>query len=248
VQEAAASDELAVARWQPVFNVPLPLAAVAADARDTATQVEHFAALAHAMHAHDREISQVVEALQLCERTHGYGAVALALNVITAAVESGISLTGLSLTTLARQRGCAGSGVLVGALVEDCAKVHDEKRRFPVGGGDVHSGSPHVEFEDCIAGAQIASTLGQIGQVNQPDFTTARPFSALASAFRRHGGVRGLDCLKCLADEAMRHAAPTSAPLTIFIRLVAQTASDHINLPAQWQRYARQQAAGHSAR
>jgi hypothetical protein len=243
-----ASDELAVARWQPVFNVPLPLAAVAADARDTATQVEHFTTLALAMHAHEGEAPQVVEALQLCERTHGYGAIAPVLNVITAALESGLSLTGLSITALARQRGCAGSGVLIGTLVEDCAKVNDEKRRFRAGGGDAHPGSPHVEFEDCMAGAQIASTLGQIGQVGQPDFATARPFSALASAFRRRDGVMGLDRLKCLADEAVRHAAPASAPLTHFIRLVAQTARGRINLPAQWLRYARQQAVGHSVR
>jgi hypothetical protein len=166
----------------PVFNTPQHWAAVADDVRDTATQRAHFERLAVGMHARDEEMPVVVDVLQLCERTHGYSAIVRALIVVASAVESAVALTGLSLSALAGQQGLANPGLLVGVMVEDCAGLPADQRRFPVSAVDPRVGSPHVEFVDCMVGACAAETLGQLRETN---LVVVRPYSALATA----GGV-----------------------------------------------------------
>jgi hypothetical protein len=235
-QDIQLPDELVGPRWQPVFDRQPELADVAEDTRDTVTQMAHFARLVAAMHVTAQESATIVEALQLCERVHGYGKIARALVYAAAAVESAIALTGTVLTLIAQQRGYGNAGLLVGALVESHIGMPPAARRFPGTHFVPRASSPFDEFEDGLIGAHLAEWLGWL---REDDLTIARPFTALAAVFRQRQGVPGHTWLLRAAVEA--HDAPD--PLYTFSEsVIAEAATNGLRLPAQWRRFKRSAA------
>lgn len=175
--------------WRPRFNEEPPVMDVAADARPALAQLQHFSLLAVSMHATREEAEDIIDALQLCERRHGYGKVGPILAKVTAAIENAVTLTGLSITTLGIQRQLANAGLFVGALVEQMAEVDSSTRRFPLSEYQQRANSPRPEFEDCLMGASIAKRFGYLHE-DRPQ--AALPFSALVASFRMKLGARGV--------------------------------------------------------
>jgi hypothetical protein len=78
--------------WEPIFNRPLALEAVAEDAREPFAQMASYGALLANAPLNEAERSEVMQAMQLCERTHGYAAVADALHYAARALSAGVLL------------------------------------------------------------------------------------------------------------------------------------------------------------
>lgn len=219
--------------WHPIFDHPVELAQVADDTRDTLTQMAHHLRLTEQMNVTSQETSDIIEALQLCERAYGYSHIAPAFGVVTSVVENAVALTGTTVTLIARQRGYRNAGLLVGCLLENRIHVEPGERRFPLCGYEPRVGSPYVEYEDCLTGVLIAEQLGRLDE-QSPQAT--RPFGVLASAFRRLLGVKGLRWL----EETAASAGTLMAPMGTFAVVVnAEAIRTGLRLPAQWRRFTR---------
>ena len=198
---------------------------VAADARPALAQ--HFSLLAVSMHATREEAEDIIDALQLCERRHGFGKVGPILAKVTAAIENAVTLTGLSITTLGIQRQLANAGLFVGALVEQMAEVDSSTHRFPLSEYNQRANSPRPEFEDCLMGASIAKRFGYLHEDRPQE---ALPFSALVASFRMKLGARGV----LMVEEMGRRRLG----LVKFIDEVgAQAAQLNLLVPTRWREF-----------
>jgi hypothetical protein len=240
-----------------VFSALPELAEVASDARDTHAQMGHFLRLTESMRVSRREAAAIVEAMQLCERAHGYAVIAQALVFAAAVVENAVALTGVTITALGEQRGHASPGLLVGAVIETRAGIDPPRRRFPNTRYEPRLGSPRVEFEDCLAGVGLAVRLGLLNERTQPaPLSGTQPYSALACSFRRERSIAGAGLLSRMADEALADEALADRvlagsaqsdkaqvsrpgfPAARFAQLVSREAGNG-RLPGAWLQYVR---------
>ncbi len=178
------------------------------------------------------ETDDVIQALQYCERTHGFGRIAPVLPSVVAAVENAVELMPTTIAQLGMQRQLASPGLFVGSLVEELARIPGNTRKFPISQYRERLHSPRVEFEDCLLGAGVAKKLGLIDET-QPHL--ARPFSRLMTEFRRKLGKEGV----LIVDETARNVRdrlPDMAQwVPTFVRDIEQSAKrNDIALPALW--------------
>lgn len=222
--------------WQPIVRNPVLLEPVAEDVRPDMQQVAHFAMLCVAMRARLDETNDIVQALQYCERTHGYGRIAAVLPSIAAAVENAVELIPATIAQLGMQRQLANPGLFVGSLVEELARIPGNTRKFPISQYRERLHSPRVEFEDCLLGAGVAKKLGLLDET-QPHL--ARPYSRLMTEFRRKLGKEGV----LVVDETARNVrdrTPDAAEWApSFARDIERIAKrNEVRLPALWRVYA----------
>jgi len=210
--------------WEPIFNRPLALEAVAEDAREPFAQMASYGALLANAPLNEAERSEVMQAMQLCERTHGYAAVADALHYAARALSAGVLLVGMPATALARRYDCANAGVLAGALIEEWAAeggLLKQKRRFPELPWWTRHGSPHPLLDDCRVGARVAWLI------DRHDEEGALAYSALLAAARiAHGEKRAGE----LAERLISAGGTQGA--------LSEAAKSGLDLPPVWQRYA----------
>ena len=220
--------------WHPRFSEEVAMMAVAADVRPTTTQLMHYPLLAVSMHATRDELEDIVEALQFCERKHGFAKIVPALPTVTAAVENAVALTGLGVTKLGIMHQLASPGLFIGALVEQLAEIDSSTRRFPLSQYNERINSPRLEFEDCLIGASVARKLDMLREERPQD---VQPFSALVAQFRIKLGARGT----LLVDKAAREAHESPLRLAQFIQVVGRlAAAEKVNPPPQWRMWVRE--------
>lgn len=226
--------------WQPIVRPDTWVESVADDVRPELQQMAHYAMLCVAMHAALEETDDVIQALQYCERTHGFGRVAPVLGMVVASLESAVTLIPMSITMLGVQRHLANAGLFVGYLIEELARIPGHTRRFPLSQYSERVSSPHVEFEDCLLGAGVLKKLGLLSE-GEPGM--ARPYSRLVTEFRKQHGTLGI----CMVDDAAKRVQelvqgkPNSSPIPMFAQEVEQLAKKHeVSLPMVWQVYVTQ--------
>ena len=208
---------------------------VAADVRSAPEQRGAFAVWAERMRCRKDETSEVIEALQLLERTHGAGVVVAGLPFLALVLDVAEQLTGHSIGTLAAQRGYRSAGLLVGALVED--RVQPASRHFPASTFVGRAGSPNFEFEDVLAGVALLEERCRAESVPElfHDVRRAAAYVSIAWAFRSAAQQAALSRVSEFAGTAQDEVA--------FIQQVNDLARDSgIALPARWRHYAWQAA------
>lgn len=223
-------DDLPAAMWRPMFrNVPA-LAAISPDVRSMRDQMAHFARLMEYLPATAEEKALIVQAYQLCERTHGYQVINAALEIVTRLLSDAVAAMHLSITAIAGARGYPNAGALAGALVEERANISPAARRFPTMKSVLRAGSPNIEFEDVECGLDLAQALGII-HLDMTDEDDSQPFIALAAAIRQHRKLH-------LRDEIQKCAvAAASQPdrVDAYIAEVDRVAHQYgFALPIQW--------------
>ncbi len=225
-------------RWQMLAQPSVKVEAVAPDARPEIQQVAHFAMLCVAMQARLDETDDILQALQYCERVHGYKVIGHALPLIVAALENAVTLIPSTITSLGIQRHLASPGLFMGALVEQLARVPGHTRKFPLSQYRERLRSPHVEFEDCLIAASMARKLGLLSEA-RPQLV--RPYSRLVTEFRKKLGQQGIvlmdDVAIAVASEA-RAANQAINAVSSFIARVEPLAKEYaLTLPAHWRAY-----------
>ena len=224
--------------WKPRFNEPPEMAAVAEDVRPSTQQLHHYSFLAVIMRADSNETEDIVEALQYCERRHGFKVISPFLALVTAAIENAITLAGMRVTDLGIQRHLASPGLFVGSLIEEMSKVDSSTRRFPMSQYRERINSPYLEFEDCLMGAGVARKLGVLTEEKPQD---AQPFSALIGAFRLRMLAKGTLLVDNLGREIRdKQIADSQLRLNTFAQAIrAQAEINKVLLPPQWRMYMR---------
>jgi hypothetical protein len=223
-------DDVPAAMWRPLFRKVPALEPVSADARPMREQMTHLTLLLQRLPATAEEATLMGQAYLLCERTHGYPAIRLALEHVTRLLSDAVKAMHLSVTALAGARGYPNAGAWAGALVEHHANIAAAARRFPTLNSVTRAGSPNIEFEDVECGLVLAQALGLI-QLNVADGGDSQPFIALAAAIRQHRSPRLLDEIQKRAIGA----ASQSNCAGIFIAEVARIAQAHdLQLPTPW--------------
>lgn len=187
--------------WQPIIDRPFGLHPVAPDARPSEQQQAHFGMLAVAMRADLVETNLIIDALQLCERRHGFAKIQPHLAMITAAVENAVALCGNSVSLIGMSRKMANAGLFVGALLERCVEGDATPNRLSKSDFENRLSSPRVEFEDCLLGANIAKMLGLLDE-QHPE--RAQPYSALVAECRKKLGMKGILDIETIGQ---RHVA-----------------------------------------
>jgi hypothetical protein len=189
-----------------------------------------------AMQARLDETDDIIQALQYCERVHGYTIIGHALPLIVAALENAITLIPSTITSLGIQRHLASPGLFVGALVEELARVPGHTRKFPLSQYRERLRSPHVEFEDCLIAASMARKLGLLDEAKPQ---RVRPYSRLVTEFRKKLGQQGIVLMDDLALSAQQSPGTVSATrVATFIASADKLAKQHqITLPAHWRAY-----------
>lgn len=218
--------------WTPIFNREPAMAAVSDTARSPLEQMAEFGAIAAWLLRADVvtpiEAEQIVEALQLCERTHGYPAIASGVRFAALAVWTGPLMTGASLTALAHQRGCVTAGLLFGALVEKWAgRTQRLTPRFPKMRERPRPASPHIEFDDCLLGSEMALRTGA------EDGAAAA--AALIAALRARFVTRAVEEIERTA--AMLNGGGSPALVTALEGVATRLGAD--SRPPAWRHYAR---------
>lgn len=212
--------------WRPIFAQAPRLAAVSPHARELRAQLAHFSQLIAHIPATFDESNGIFDAFQLCERLHGFPAVAEAVQRATRLCIDALPLTRTTLTALAAQRGYATAGLWVGALVERAAGITPERRHFPRIDTPPRWGSPHIEFEDIERALDAALALGEISLRNLRA-GALQPFASLAAALRIARGEEGWRALAVLTTG--------SRDVAQFARLVRAEARAHsMALPVDW--------------
>lgn len=223
-------DDVPAAMWRPLFRTVPALEPVSPDARPMRDQMTHLTRLLQTLPATADESALIQQAYLLCERTHGYPAIRLALEYVTRLLLNAISAMHLSLTALAGTRGYPNVGTWAGALVEQQANIPAAARRFPTLNSVTRAGSPNIEFEDVECGLALAQALGLI-ELNVAKGSDRQPFIALAAAIRQRHSPQLLDEVhKCAV-------AAASQPNCVgaFITEVARIAPAHcLELPMPW--------------
>jgi hypothetical protein len=223
-------DDVPAAMWRPLFRKVPALEPVSPDARPMREQMAHLTRLLQTLPATAEESALIQQAYLLCERTHGYPAIHLALEYVARLLSDAISAMHLSLTALAGMRGYPNAGTWAGALVEQQADVPSAARRFPKLDSVMRAGSPNIEFEDVECGLALAQALGLI-ELNVAKDGDRQPFIALAAAIRQRHSLGLLDEVhKCAVAAASQ---PDCAG--VFIAEVARIAHAHcLELPMPW--------------
>ena len=219
--------------WEPLISQPILLESIAADARPDAEQLSHFALMCVGMRATLDETSDIIEALQYCERAHGYAKIATSYVLIVGALDSAVTLIPSTITMIGIQRQLASPGLFIGALIEQVARVDAPTRKFPMSQYRERLRSPHVEFEDCLIGASVARRLGVLTD-SAPH--AARPFGRLVAEFRKKQAQRGI----LVVDEAARDVQTKSQdamPARFMASIDALAKSHAVALPALWRKY-----------
>jgi hypothetical protein len=210
--------------WAPVFNHQPVLEAVADDAREPFAQMASYAALLGRAALEEREASEAMQAMQLCERLHGYAATADAMRYAVRVIDAAVKLIGMSAQAIAERYGCANVGVLTGALIEEWAD--DQRglagaRRFPELPWWARRGSPHPLLDDCRLGVRLAWLI-------DPQHEEAPlACSALVAAAR---SARGERWAGELAQRMIDAGSPT--------RAIAEVERAGAPQPPLWLRYA----------
>jgi hypothetical protein len=221
--------------WQPIVRNQVLLEPVVEDVRPEMQQVAHFAMLCVAMHARMDETDDIIQALQYCERTHGYGRISTVLPSVIASIENAVELIPATIAQLGMQRQLANPGLFVGSLVEELARIPGNTRKFPLSQYRERLHSPRVEFEDCLLGAGVAKKLGLLDET-QPHLT--RPYSRLMTEFRRKLGKEGVLIVDETARNVLDRVQDASQRVSSFIRDVEQSAKrNDVLLPALWRVY-----------
>lgn len=221
--------------WQPITRNPVLLEPVVDDVRPEMQQVAHFAMLCVAMRARVDETDDVIQALQYCERTHGFGRISAVLPAVVAAVENAVELIPATIGQLGMQRQLANPGLFVGSLVEELARIPGNTRKFPISQYRERLHSPRVEFEDCLLGAGVAKKLGLLDET-QPHL--ARPYSRLMTEFRRKLGKEGVLIVDETARNIQGRVQDATQRVPAFVRDIAQIAKRNgVPLPALWRVY-----------
>lgn len=221
--------------WQPIVRNQVLLEPVVEDVRPEMQQVAHFAMLCVAMHARMDETDDIIQVLQYCERTHGYGRISTVLPSAIASVENAVELIPATIAQLGMQRQLANPGLFVGSLVEELARIPGNTRKFPLSQYRERLHSPRVEFEDCLLGAGVAKKLGLLDET-QPHLT--RPYSRLMTEFRRKLGKEGVLIVDETARNVLDRVQDASQRVSSFIRDVEQSAKrNDVLLPALWRVY-----------
>ena len=195
--------------WQPIFDRPIALEAVAADIRPIDQRLRDFGAAAAAMRAAPHETPAIIEVLGLLECTYGTLALQRALPLVCTVLAAAVATLGIPLALLAIQRGYPHAGALTGALLEDALQISPKPpplRRVPAAGFRARSGSPHLEFEDIALGAQVLACTPEMSDL---DAQAVRAAALLVQALRgqlgtavlaqRLGRVSSLSGLETLA-------------------------------------------------
>ena len=219
--------------WEPLITQPVLLEPIAADARPDVEQLSHYALMCVGMRATLDETSEIIEALQYCERAHGYPKIAASYVLIVGALDSAVTLIPSTITMIGIQRQLASPGLFIGALIEQVARVDAPTRKYPMSQYHERLRSPHVEFEDCLIGASVARRLGVLTE-HAPH--VARPFGRLVAEFRKKHAQRGI----LLVDEAAREVQTKSQdamPLHFIESIEALAKSNAVALPALWRKY-----------
>jgi hypothetical protein len=211
-------------QWRSLFNHPPQVEPVADDARDPFIQLSSYAGLLAASPLEADEQAEAVEGMQLCERTHGYRAVAEGLRYAVQVVSTAVALVGVRARGLAERYGCANVGVLLGVLTEEWATEHgllSRPRRFPQLSSWMRQGSPHPLLDDCRMGVRLAWAI------DPQDADAPLAYSALYASAR---ATRGEHWARALAERLMKMDKPQAA--------VADVACCGLQLPPLWSRYA----------
>lgn len=223
-------DDVPAAMWRPLFRTVPALERVSPDARPMRDQMAHYARLVERVPASVDESVLIVQAYQLCERTHGYPAIREALPWVMRLLSNAVRVMHMSATDLAGSRGYPNAGAWAGALIEQHAGIAEGARRFPALPNAPRSGSLNIEFEDIVVGVGLARTLGVV-TLHDADDADAGPYIALAAAIRQHHDPRLDDALQRCALVA--GAAPNA--VAAFIEQVTQLSATYaFALPMTW--------------
>ncbi len=223
-------DDVPAAMWRPLFRKVPALEPVSPDARPMRDQMAHLTRLLQTLPATADESALIQQAYLLCERTHGYPAIRLALEYVTRLLSDAIGAMHLSLTALAGTRGYPNVGTWAGVLVEQQANIPVSARRFPKLDSAARAGSPKIEFEDVECGLALACTIGVI-ELNVTGAGDSQPFIALAAAIRQRHSPRLLDEIQQCALAAASQTDGTGT----FIAEVARIAQTQgVELPPPW--------------
>jgi len=210
--------------WEPLFNRAPKLEVVAEDARALTTQMASYSALLADAPLDEGECGQCMEAMQLCERIHGYAAVADALRYAVHCLSAAVLLVGMRASALAERYDCAVVGVLMGALIEEWAGEQGRLtagRRFPELPWWSRPGSPHPLLDDCRVGVRLAWRIDP----DAPDAPLA--CSALLAAARV---ARGEAEAGRLAERMMQAGGVRAA--------ISEAGRAGLRLPPLWLHYA----------
>lgn len=229
-------------KWTMLAKPSIAVEGVAPDARPELQQVAHFAMLCVAMQAQLDETDDIIQALQYCERVHGYKVIQHALPLIVAAIDNAVTLIPSSVTSLGVQRHLASPGLFVGALVEELARVPGHTRKFPLSQYQERLRSPHVEFEDCLIAASAARKLGLLNEA-RPQLI--RPYSRLTTEFRKKLSQQGLLLIDDTARESQAANQSPDNTTRHFIKRIDQLMSEHhIAPPPHWRAYLNERKRG----
>jgi len=192
-------------------------------------------------------VVNVIEAMELCERTHGASVVTRALPFVEALVPTVMAALRVSLGHAAHMRGYHRPELWIGALIEREGSVPTHTRRFAEVGISVHWANPALEVEDVELGCRLMQWLGVLepAQVGR-----GVAFSYLCCGFRRDHGETGYVLLQSFVNEVMAGSQDQAqgqgwtgnqgwAELGFVQRIDAWRREHNSFVSAQWARHAK---------